>query len=102
MILERIERLKMKEESKKNTGRFHKNVLGDCGYSDKKKYIEMASDEESEYYVPDKTMYSSKNDPYNKWNFTYNKERDNYICPQGKEMIFARKNKDAKGLEYKL
>ena len=92
----------MKDESEKNTGQSHKNVLGDCGYSDKEKYTEMASDEETEYYVPDKTMYSSKKNLYSKWNFTYDEERDIYICPQGKKMVFVRTNKDEKGLEYKL
>ena len=92
----------MKDESEKNTGQLHKNVLADCGYGDKKKFAEMASDEKTEYYVPDKTMYSCKKNPYNKWNFTYLEKRDIYLCPQGKEMVYLRTTKDANGLDHRI
>lgn len=92
----------LKHESEKNTGQLHRNVLGDSGYGDKEKFAEMASDEETEYYVPDKTMYSSKKNPYSKWNFSYNEEKDIYLCPQGGKMVFIQTYKDSKALEYRL
>jgi len=75
----------MKEKSKKITERSHKNTIGDCGYSDKEKYKDMEKDKETEYYVPDGTMYSSV-----------------YICPEGKDLVFVGQYKDVKGLEYRL
>jgi len=75
----------MKEKSKKITERSHKNTIGDCGYSDKEKYKDMEKDKETEYYVPDRTMYSSV-----------------YICPEGKDLVFVGQHKDVKGLEYRL
>ncbi|MCK4615219.1 MAG: transposase [Thermoplasmata archaeon] len=92
----------MKEESKKNTGQTHKNTSADCGYSDKQKYKEMESDKETEYYIPDRTKHSSKNDKFSKWNFIYDGEKDVYICPNNTELVFVRKSKDSKGLEYRL
>lgn len=92
----------MKDESEKNTGQLHKNVLADCGYGDKKKFDEMASDEKTEYYVPDKTMHSCKKNPYSKWNFTYLERRDIYLCPQGKEMVYLRTTKDVNGLDHRI
>ena len=50
----------MKEASKKNTGKPHKNTLADCGFTDKEQYWKMESDEETEYFVPDRTKFSSK------------------------------------------
>ena len=92
----------MKEKSKKNTGRNHENILADAGYGDKGKFVEMEHDEDTEYYVPDKTMYSSKKNPFSKWNFKKDPNDDVYICPRGKEMIYVRTCKDSKGLHYRL
>jgi len=50
----------MKQKSKENTGRDHENTLADASYADKTKFVEMEQDSDTEYYVPDKTMYSSK------------------------------------------
>ena len=61
----------------------------------------MKNDPTTEYYVPDKTMHSSKDDEYSKWNFKYNPEKDVYICPEGKELEFVRVNKDSRGIEYR-
>jgi len=91
----------MKEESEKKTGSPHKNTLADCGYPDKETFTKMKNDPTTEYYVPDKTMHSSKDDKYSKWNFKYIPEKDVYICPEGKELEFVRVNKDSKGLEYR-
>jgi hypothetical protein len=38
----------------------------------------MEKDKETEYYVPDRTMYSSKKNRYSKWSFRYEPERDVY------------------------
>ena len=92
----------MKEESKKNTGRTHKNTLTDCGYPDKESFEKMEKDPTTEYYVPDRTMHSSRNDPYSKWNFQYHKDLDVYFCPQGVKLKFVRISKDKDGLKYRL
>jgi len=91
----------MKEESKKNTGNTHKNTLADCGYPDKNAFDKMEKDPTTEYYVPDKTMHSSRNDVYSKWNFQYHEDIDVYFCPQGVKLCFVRICKDIDGLEYR-
>ncbi len=92
----------MKEESEKNTGDPHKNTLADCGYPDKETFTQMEEDQSTEYYVPDRSMHSSKNDNYSKWNFKYNEEQDVYFCPQGNKLVFVRTCKDSNGLENRL
>jgi hypothetical protein len=93
----------MKEKSKRNTGRNHENTLADASYGDKTKFVEMEHDDDTEYYVPDKTMYSSKKNLFSKWNFKKDPKTDDvYICPKGKEMIYQRTGKDSMGLQYRL
>jgi transposase len=92
----------MKEESVKNTGDSHKNTLADCGYTNKETFTQMENDPTTEYYVPDRSMHSSKNDKYSKWNFKYDTYLDVYICPGGNKLVFIRICKDSEGLEYRL
>ena len=92
----------MKEKSEENTGSPHKNTLADCGYPDKETFAQMENDPTTEYYVPDRTMHSSKDDKYSKWNFKYDEEQDVYFCPQGNKLVFIRTCKDKNGLEYRL
>lgn len=91
----------MKKKSKENTGKDHENILADASYADKTKYVEMEQDSDTEYYVPDKTMYSSKKNRFSKWNF---KKQDDttYLCPMGQKMIYQRTCKDGQGLSYRL
>jgi len=91
----------MKEESERNTEDTHKNTLADSGYPDKDTFERMEQDPTTEYYVPDKTMHSSRNDPYSKWNFQYHKDLDVYFCPQGVKLSFVRTCKDKNGFEYR-
>ena len=93
--------LPMMTKSKLNSGEYHKNTIADSGYSDKKTYGIMEDDENTDYYVPDKTMRSSNKNPYSKWNFKYDASRDVYECPQGEELFFVRISKDVRGLNYR-
>lgn len=92
----------MKEESEKNTRRSHENTLADCGYTDKETFTQMEKDQSTEYYVPDRTMHSSKDDKFSKWNFKFDSGQDVYFCPQGRRLVFVRTSKDSDGLEYRL
>jgi len=47
-------------------------------------------------------MYSSKKNPFSKWNFKKDPNDDVYICPMGKKMIYVRTCNDSKGLLYRL
>ena len=96
------ELIPMKEASKENTGEPHKNTLADCGYTDKDTYNKMDKDQDTEYYVPDRTKFSSKKNNYDKWHFTYDQERDIFRCPQGNDVVFIRTSKDNKGLTFLL
>ena len=91
----------MMEKSRENTKEYHTNTLADSGYSDKETCVKMEEDGDTDFYVPDRTMHSSKNDPYCKWNFKYDADRDVYVCPEGKDVIFIRESKDSKGLRYR-
>ena len=93
----------MVELSKKNTGKTHKNNLADCGYSNKEMYNAIeALNEDSEYYVPDRTMYSSKKNKYSRWHFIHDTNKDVYLCPEGRELKYVRTSKDSKGHFYRL
>ncbi len=91
----------MKEKSRDESGGSHKHTLADSGYSDKVGFRKMEEDANTDYYVPDKTMYSSKKNPYSKWNFKYDEDRDVFVCPEGEDMVFVRECKDSEGLKYR-
>jgi len=97
---ENTDLIPLKEESKKNTGRCHNHTLADCGYSDKEGFVAMEEDTETEYFVPDRTMYESEKDPYRKWNFRYIPERDVFRCPGGYELPFLRWGRDDKKVAF--
>lgn len=92
----------MKEKSEENTRGIHKNILADSGYPDKGTFPQMEDEPLSEFYVPDKTMQSSKDDRFSKWNFDYNEKKDVYICPNGNELSLVRTGTDSKGYNYNI
>jgi len=94
--------LPIKEASEENTGRSHKHISADCGYVSNDLYAIMEADTKTEYYIPDRTLHSSKKDPYNKWKFVRIPGRDMYHCPEGKELHFVREGTNSTGRNFRL
>jgi len=75
-----------------NTGNRVKAILADSGYSSYANY-EWLEEQKKTAYIPDQDYEHReklKREPYDKSNFIYNPENDNYLCPQGKELLFDR------------
>ncbi len=53
--------------------------------------IKFLEDKKIDGYIPSQ---SKSKDPYDKSNFTYNEQKDEYICPEKKPLIFFRKHYD--------
>ena len=65
-----------------------KEVIADTGYSSYENY-EYLSKNKKTGYIPDQYMTTLKQqtqDKYDQENFTYDKTRDTYICPEGQEL----------------
>jgi transposase len=73
------------------TGNRVESVLADSGYSSYANY-EWLDEQKKTAYIPDQEFEHReklKGEPYDKSNFIYNPEKDNYVCPQGKDLIFS-------------
>ena len=83
-------------------GKKCKTACADAGYFDLKDLNELAK-EEIEIIVPN-TKQAAHNPKeitiYDKENFKYDKEKDIYICPEGKELRFKRTKEKSKCHEY--
>lgn len=74
-----------------NTSNQVETVLADSGYSSYANY-EWLEEQKKTAYIPDQEYERReklKEEPYDKSNFIYNSEKDNYTCPQGKELMFS-------------
>lgn len=75
-----------------NTGDRIETILADSGYSSYENY-EWLDQQKKTAYIPDQEHERRDKleaEPYNKSNFIYDAQADNYICPQGKELVFTR------------
>lgn len=75
-----------------NTGNRVETVLADSGYSSYANY-EWLDDQKKTAYIPDQEFEHRdklKEQPYDRSNFIYNTEKDKYVCPQGKDLVFTR------------
>jgi Transposase DDE domain len=74
-----------------NTGERVEAILADSGYSSYANY-EWLDKQKKIAYIPDQEYEHRdklKAQPYDKSNFTYNTEADNYLCPKGKDLVFS-------------
>ena len=74
-----------------NTGDRVDAILADSGYSSYANY-EWLDKQKKTAYIPDQEYEHRdklKAQPYDKSNFSYNAEADNYLCPKGKDLIFS-------------
>ena len=81
----------MVEQAEQNLGELSEQVSADAGYSsyDNLEYVE---EKEIDGYIPDNKLESldekEENEKrYDKSNFVYDEEADQYICPEGKPLV---------------
>lgn len=82
----------MVERAEENLGEKVETVIADAGYGSYDNY-EYLDEKEKDAYIPDcdfeKARHRSpqdERDRYHKDNFTYHREEDRYICPEGKAL----------------
>lgn len=69
-----------------------KEVLADAGYSSYENY-EWLENKGITGYVPDQEgEKKGKDEPYHRSKFTYYPDKDIYVCPEGKDLVFYGKN----------
>lgn len=95
-----------------NTKQKVKIIKADSGYFNKEN-ISFLKDNKTDSFIPDPLMNSDKKkeekekqdnvkNKYDRDNFTYDKEHDRFICPEGKFLKLKQKNKYQDGVrEYK-
>lgn len=98
---DRTELTKMIEFTEENLGEEVKTIVADSGYSSYDNY-EYLRKREKNAYIPDQYFEKVKNkeyeeQKYHRENFTYDKECDCYICPEGKTLTRYKKRISNKG-----
>jgi transposase len=95
------------KEVVKNTGERPKEVSADAGYHSGKTYLYL-EENNIDGYIPD-CKFTAQTDKkgnevigvYDRRRFIYEKEKDQYICPAGKEMVFS-KNNSRNGVRFRI
>jgi transposase len=95
------------EEVIKNTGEMPKEVSADAGYHSGKTYLYL-EENNIDGYIPD-CKFTAQTDkkgnevigPFDRRRFSYSSEKDNYVCPAGKEMVFS-KNSSRNGVKFRI
>lgn len=100
---DRNELTNMIELTEDNISQEIKEIIADSGYASYDNY-EYLDKREKEAYIPDQYFekvknkeYESKENKYHKENFTFVKEDNCYICPEGKTLKFLKKRVSNKG-----
>ena len=90
----------MIEETEKNTGQKVKTVKADAGYFNLDN-IEYCEDNQIDAYIPDgmksvEERQARKNEipRFDRRNFQYDKDKNIFICPEGKTLKFLEREKD--------
>lgn len=70
---------------KRVTGRFPEKITADTGYFSADN-IRFCIEKEIDAYIATSREGKKEGNPFDKTNFSYNPEKDLYVCPQGKEL----------------
>lgn len=94
------ELIPMIKQSEENTKEKINEVKADSGYASYENYGEL-EERKIDGYIPDnqyrrlkRLKLKGKIDMYDKNNFKYNKEKEIYICPDGKELRYKKRGKN--------
>lgn len=100
---DRHELVPMVEQTEDNTGKDVEKVIADSGYASYDNYEYLAR-RGKEAFIPDQYFERVKKkegegseNKYHKENFTFDKERNRYICPERKTLEFFKKRVSDKG-----
>ncbi|MBN2076163.1 MAG: IS1182 family transposase [Dehalococcoidales bacterium] len=90
----------MIEQSRENLGEDPDTILADSGYASYDNYDYLAQSK-LDALIPDMYYRREKEkrdgDDYRKENFTFDRENNRYICPEGKPLEFFKKRLEARG-----
>ncbi len=93
----------MLERAEENLGEKVETVVADAGYGSYDNY-QYLKERGKEAYIPDRDFQQARHrspqqgrDRYHKDHFTYHREKDRYICPEGKPLPFYKRRVSAKG-----
>jgi transposase len=80
-----------------------KTAVADAGYA-KVDNIIKTTDKDIDVIVPSQKQaaHNPKDDPFDKNKFKYDKENDQYICPEGKILTYFKDRKQRNHAEYKI
>ncbi len=91
--VDRHELADMIEQTERNLGAELEKVIADSGYASYDNYEYLAA-KGTDAYIPDQFFSQMRirsaqgeREPYHKDNFTYDREGDRYICPEGKVLL---------------
>lgn len=93
------------ERIKRNTKRVYSNVVADAGYESEENYIYLKENNQISYIKPTNYEISKtrkyKTDIFRAEHMTYVKDKDVFICNQGKDLkyVYSSKYKSANGYE---
>jgi len=96
----------MSEQAQKSLGKEELNVLADCGFSESEQLYQ-CSELNLTTFVPSKPApYEKSKGEFAKSKFSFDEEKDCYICPNNKELQtngkwYIRKNKGRKKTRFK-
>jgi transposase len=88
------------DKAESSTGETFDEILADSGYGTYESYEEMekrgktAYVSDQAYSKEHKQKYKNKKDNYEKAQFIYNKDKDEYVCPQGKRLVYKGKSNE--------
>jgi len=89
----------------KNTGKKHKNVIADAGYESEDNYVYLEQNEQTSYIKPVNYELSKtkkyKQNIYRIENMVYDKEKDEFICANGKRLHYVYSEKQKPEDKYK-
>ena len=82
---------------KNHTGRKFENIIADAGYESSENYLYLEENGQNCFIKPQNYEISKKRsykaNPYTVENMTYNANKDEYICPDGRKLKFKRESK---------
>ena len=95
------------KKTEKNTNEKVEKVKADAGYSSQKN-LDYCKKERIDAYIPNKEDAQNKSkkekpesSKYAREKFKYNKEKDEFICPRGKRLLYRKTDRNARIYECK-